>query len=146
MVAAILTGIPTWAKVLMLLLGTWLLASGDFPASVRADRALSERKAALPGMDYAFYADRLHLEGEGSMDIPYGKLTRLVEDAAYLYLFVSRDSVCMLERGSVSPPPDTELMQFLGEKTGLPWRKEKAFLSMNIYDFLQMIRDLRGKG
>ena len=144
-VAAILLSIPTWAKVLLLLLGTWLFASGDFPAAVRADRALSERKAELPHMQYAFGADCVRLEGEGSMDIPYKNFTRLTEDTDYLYLFVTRDSVCMLERASISPPPDTELMQFLAEKTGLAWRREKGFLSMNFYDILQIIRDARGK-
>ena len=144
-VAAILLHIPTWSKVLLLLLGTWLFASGDFPASVRADKALSERKASLPRMEYLFGADRVQLKGEGSMFIPYGKFTRLVEDTDYLYLFESRDSVCMLERSSVKPAPDTALMGFLAEKTGLQWRKEKAFLSLNVYDIRQIIRDARGK-
>lgn len=144
-ITAILLSIPTLAKVLLLLLGTWFFASGDFPAAVRADRALSERKAELPRMKYAFSADSVHLEGEGDMDIPYKNFTRLVEDTDYLYLFVTRDSVCMLERTSIGTPPDTELMQFLVEKTGLAWRREKGFLSMNFYDIMQMFRDAHGK-
>ena len=75
--AAVVTDIPNWGKALLLLAGAWLLVSKDFPAAVRADRALSERKARLPNMNYSFGPETVHLSGEGSMDIPYGKFTRL---------------------------------------------------------------------
>ncbi len=142
--AAALAALPTWAKAVLLLLGAWLLVSRDFPAAVRADRALSARKAALPDMDYTFYSDRIHLTGEGSMDIPYGKITVLAEDAGYLYLFVSRSSVCMLERASLGGA-EAEFRKFLAGKTGLEWRMEKSFLSMSIYDLRQALRDSRTK-
>ena len=86
---AVVTGIPNWGKALLLLVGAWLLVSRDFPAAVRADRALSERKARLPNMNYSFGPEAVHLSGEGSMDIPYGKFTRLVEDRQFLYLSLS---------------------------------------------------------
>ena len=79
------------------------------------------------------------------MDIPYGKFTRLVEDRQYLYLFVSRNSVCMLERDSVRPDDIMAFAKFLEEKTGLGWRAEKSFLSMSLYDLRQTLRDMRGK-
>ena len=143
--AALLAAVPAWARALLLLLGCWLLASRDFPASVRADRALSERKASLPVMKYVFEADGLHLQGEGSMDIPYGKFTRLAEDNGYFYLFVSRDSVCMLERASLQPKQEEAFKAFVGEKTGLTWRREKSILSLNLYDLRQLLRDLKEK-
>lgn len=144
-VTAVAVGFPTWAKALLLLVGAWLLVSRDFPASVRADRALTERKAKLPNMNYSFGPEAVHLSGEGSMDIPYGKFTRLVEDRQYLYLFVSRNSVCMLERDSVKPDDIMAFAKFLEEKTGLGWRAEKSFLSMSVYDLRQTLRDMRGK-
>lgn len=67
--AAVLSSLPTWAKALLLLIGAWLLVSRDFPAAVRADKALSERKAKLPDMNYGFGPDKVHLSGEGSMSI-----------------------------------------------------------------------------
>ena len=147
--ALILSGVfaplPTWLRAVLLLLGAWLAVSRDFPAQIRADRALQERKAALPSMRYEFYEDHLHLSGEGSMDIPYEKLTRLVVDERYLYLFLTRDSVCMLEQESVKPQPVHEFTDFIREKTGLKWRAEKAFLSMSIYDIRQALKDMRGK-
>ncbi len=144
-VSAVMNGIPTWGKALLLLLGTWLLVSRDFPAAVRADRVLSERKAKLPDMNYIFSMDKIHLSGEGSMDIPYQKLTRLVEDRQYLYLFLNRNSVCMMGKDSIKPADIMAFAKFMEEKTGLKWRAEKVFLSMSIYDLRQALRDMRGK-
>ena len=141
--AALVASIPTWGRAILLLFGTWFFASRDFPASVRADKALSERKAKLPGMDYAFGPDAVTVSGEGSMDIPYNKFTRLVEDKDYLYLFVTRDSVCMLERESLRPNNVLAFGKFMEEKTGLSWRREKAFLSLNIYELRQIFLDAR---
>jgi len=143
--AAVMAGFPLWARALLLLFGSWLLVSRDFPASVRADRVLSERKAKLPGMEYRFGEDAVHLTGEGSMDLPYKKFTRLAEDRDYLYLFVTRDSVCMMERTSLKPPSVEEFKKFIEEKTGLTWRREKPFLSMSIYDIRQLLRDLKSR-
>jgi hypothetical protein len=144
-VAAVASALPTWGKALLLLLGAWLLVSRDFPAAVRADRALSERKAKLPNMNYSFGPDKLHLSGEGSMDIPYKKFTKLVEDRQYLYLFESRNSVCMMDKESIKPADIMGFAAFLEKKTGLRWQAEKSFLSMSIYDIRQAIRDMRGK-
>ena len=142
---AVVTGFPTWAKALLLLFGAWLLVSRDFPAAVRADRALSERKAKLPNMSYSFGPEAVNLTGEGSMDIPYSNFTRLVEDRQFLYLFVTRNSICMIEKDSVKPADIMAFAKYMEEKTGLKWRAEKSFLSMSIYDIRQTLKDMRGK-
>ena len=142
---AVIAALPMWGKAMLLLVGAWLLVSRDFPAAVRADKALSERKAKLPNMEYSFGADAVHLTGEGSMDIPYKKLTRLVEDRQYLYLFISRNSVCMMDKDSVKPADLMAFAEFMEEKTGLKWRAEKSFLSMSIYDMRQAFRDMRNR-
>lgn len=142
---AVFSHFPMWGKALLLLAGTWLIATKDLPAQAQADKALMQRGAVLPSMSYSFYDDHLRLSGEGSMDLPYEKLSRLVEEDKYLYLFVSQDSVCMLERSSVQPEDDKGLMAFLEEKTGLKWSREKNLLAMNIFDIKQLISDMRKK-
>ncbi len=79
------------------------------------------------------------------MEIPYKKFSRLVEDERYLYLFVSRSSVCMMEKDSVKPGDLIAFAGFMRDKTGLEWRAEKSFLSMSIYDIRRALRDMRGK-
>lgn len=142
---ALTVTMPMWAKALLLLAGAWLLASRDFPAQMRADRVLQERKASLPKMQYEFYDDHLKLSGEGSMDIGYKKLSRLAEDERFFYLFLSRDSVCMLERDSLKPKKQDDFRLFLEERSGQSWRREKSFLSMNLPDLLQLFRDRKQK-
>ena len=112
---------------------------------MRADRALSERKAKLPDMSYGFGPNKVHLSGEGSMDLSYKKFTRLVEDKQYLYLFVSRNSVCMMNKDSVKPADLMAFAKFMEDRTGLKWRAEKSFLSMSIYELRQAFGDMRNK-
>ena len=143
-VLALVSGAPMWGKGLLLLLGCWMLASRDFPAVMRADRTLQERQGALPCQRCEFYEGDFLLSGEGSMRIPYKKLTRLVEDAEYLYLFLAENSLCMVERSGVEPEGDAALMEFLSEKTGLAWQREKSLLSLNLWDLFQSGRREKG--
>lgn len=133
--------LPTWARAILLLIGAWLIASLDFPSQLRADRTLETRKGMLPRMNYEFYEDELRVSGEGSMRVPYHKLSRLVEDREYLYLFLSRDSVCMLASDSLHPKKPDAFKEFLAEKTGLIWRRDKAMLSINLADLILMFRE-----
>jgi len=79
------------------------------------------------------------------MDIPYSKFTRLVEDRQFLYLFVTRNSICMMEKDSLKPADLMAFAKYMEDKTGLKWRAEKPFLSMSIYDLRRAFRDMREK-
>ncbi len=144
-IVSLTVSMPMSARAVLMLVGAWLMASRDFPGQIQADRAVEARHGSLPGMDYEFYPDRVRLSGEGSMNIPYKKFTRLVEDEEYLYLFLDKDSVCMLPRSSVEPQPAEDFMKFVEGKTGLSWRREKSLLSLNLWDLRQLWRDIRGK-
>lgn len=138
---AVFTSLPTWAKALLLLIGAWLIVSMDFPAQVRADRAVSARHGSLPKMQYEFHKDQMKISGEGSMSIPYKKIERLAEDKFYLYIFTGKDSICMIDKSSVSPKTDAELKEFLTTKTKLYWSNEKSFLALNLADIIMIFRN-----
>lgn len=142
-IASLTVEMPMWTRAILMLIGAWLMASRDFPSQIRADRVLEKRRGQLPQMSYEFYPSRVALSGEGNMDIRYEKFTRLVEDSDYLYLFIAKDSVCMLERTSLSPQPAEDFMKYMEDKTGLKWRREKSILSMNLYDLRQLVRDFK---
>lgn len=132
---AVFLAFPMWLRGILLLLGAWLTVSRDFPAQVAADRAISARHGSLPRNSYRFHPVSFTMDGEGSMEIPYQKISRLIEDDGYFYLFLSKDSVCMIERGSVGDEKGQQaFMDFLKEKAGLAWVREKSFLFMNIDD------------
>ena len=141
--AALLLTLPMWARGMLMLIGCWLIVSKDFPSAIRADRAIEARHGSLPRMRYVFGADHVELSGEGSMKLKYRQFTRLIEDEGYLYLFIDRDSVCMVDRATVAPPPAGDFMRFIEKKTGLQWKRSQSLLSMNLQDLLQMLRDAR---
>ena len=141
--AAALLTLPAWVKAILLLFGAWFAASMDFPSQIRADKTIEARKGRLPSMRYEFLGDRVSLTGEGHMTIPYKKFTRLTQDREYLYLFLDRDSVCMLDRKTLKPQEPEAFLKFIEEKTGLHWQREFSFLSLNLPDLLIIFRERR---
>lgn len=142
-VAGALAALPMAVKGILMLVGCWLIVSKDFPADVRADRTVDARKGELPRNTCTFYDKRMELDGEGHMRIKYDQFERFIEDDEYLYLFLGKKSVCMVERSSVEHGSDQQLMEFLEKRTGLHWARNKSLLMMNLSDLLQAIRDRR---
>lgn len=140
MIAAFAT-IPMWAKTILLLIGAWLVISMDFPSQVRADRAVEARRGNLPKMEYEFHKDAVKVSGEGSMSIPYKKIVRLAEDKGYLYMFMDKDSICMVDRNTIKPKSVDEFKEFMAKKTGLDWQNEKSLLAMNLADVILIFRN-----
>lgn len=143
LIAAFLTDIPSWARALLIFIGTLSLATRDLRAQLNADKVKEVRGGAFPDMDYIFYKDNFHLGGEGQMSMNYKKLTRLVHDKAYFYLFISRDSVCMVDKNTLKPDKCEEFMKFITEKTGLSWEQEKSFIFYSIYDIMKILKEKR---
>lgn len=132
-------------QAVLLLAGCLLMIGGDFPASVRADKAVDDRKGALPSNVCAFFGAFLELSGEGSMRLNYDRFQRLVEDKEYLYLFLGRRSVCMIDKATIKGGSAEELKAFVADRTGLAWRRSRSFFTMNLADLRQMIRDRRSQ-
>lgn len=132
---------PTVLRAFLLLIGAWVVVSMDFPALVRADRAVEARRGSLPKMDYEFHKDQMKISGEGSMSIPYKQIVKLTEDKYFLYIIMSKDSICMIDKSTVSPQSAKELKVFLAEKTKLDWLNEKSFLMMNLADVILIFRN-----
>lgn len=130
--AALFISLPLWARGILLLTGAWLVSSSDFPAQVRADRVIQARHYNFPEMHYEFHGDSFTLTGEGTMSIPYSKIARLIYDSEYMYIFMSRDSVCMIDSKTLT---DKEgFMKFIESVTGHQWQKTKSLLALTLYD------------
>ena len=133
-------------RALLLLVGAWLLVSGDFPAQIKADRVMQARHGSVPEMKYEFYSSEMRIIENGqSKNMKYGKIARLVTDFDYFYLFFSKDSCCMVDRKTIGPGTDEELAALLADKSGAEWRQDRPLLSMNFYNIRNMIRDRRKK-
>lgn len=142
---AAFSSFSAWLRAFLLLIGAWVVVSMDFPALVRADRAVEARRGSLPKMDYEFHKDQMKLSGEGSMSIPYKKIVKLTEDKYYLYIIMSKDSICMIDKNTVRPQSEKELKEFLANKTKLDWLNEKSFLLMNLADVILIFRNRKNK-
>lgn len=129
----------------LLLAGCLIMVSSDLPASLRADKAADSRKGQLPKNVCTFFNSAMELSGEGAMRLEYSRFQRLVEDSEYLYLFLGRKSVCMIDKAAVTGGTAEELKDFVAQKTGLAWRRGRSFLSMNLADLRQAIRDRRAR-
>ena len=133
--------LPLWVKGLLLLIGAWLVSSPDFPAQVMADKVLSSRKNNLPVMNYEFHGDFIKLSGEGSMNIEYTRFKILIQDSEYYYMFINKDSACMIDKDSISPHEAENFAAFIENKTGLAFRREKSLLAMNLQDLRNIFHD-----
>lgn len=142
-VLAVVAGLPIAAQAILLMIGCWLLVSRDFPSASKADKVTEARHGQFPVMTYTFTDGDVRLEGEGAMELQYSQFQRLIEDDKYLYLFLGKDSACMVDRATVEPGPPEKLMEHVEEKTGLQWGRDKSLLSMNLRDLWQAVKDRR---
>ena len=139
----LVANVPLAVQGLLIMFGSWLLVSKDFPAKVAAAEALDVRKRkkqALPKLTTTFYDSGISLSGEGKMVFNYNKLSRLTEDDAYFYLFLAKDSACMIDKQSLMPNVSHEFKAYLTEKTGLEWIEIKPWFHMNIFEIIKALR------
>lgn len=124
----------------LMMLGCWLIVSGDFPSKCRAERVLENRKYELPRLTTAFYDEYAQLKGEGQMKLEYTSFQVLLEQEDYLFLFVDKHAVCMIDVQTLKPYDIEAFKKFVTKKTGLEWRKSKNLFSMNLSDLLRLLR------
>ena len=72
------------------------------------------------------------------MNITYDKVSRLIYDSGYMYIFMSRDSVCMIDINTLDDM--NAFMKFIEGATNKEWHKEKSLLAFNIEDIKQMLK------
>lgn len=135
---ALFLPLSLWLRGILLLSGTWLASSSDFPAQVRADNVIQSRHNNFPEMHYDFHEGYFTVSGEGNMNISYSQISRLIYDSHYLYIFMSRDSVCMIDINTLDDA--NAFMKFIEGVTNKEWHKEKSVLSFNIEDIKQMLK------
>ena len=134
---ALFLPLSLWLRGILLLSGTWLVSSTDFPAQVRADKVIQSRHNNFPEMHYDFHDEYFTVSGEGSMNISYSQISKLIYDSHFLYIFMSRDSVCMIDINTLDDV--NEFMKFIEGVSGHEWHKEKSLLAMNIEDIKRIL-------
>lgn len=142
--AALLLPMPMWAEGLLLLLGTLLFAGRGFPAALRAEDTIEARNGVLPSSECTFTAkDVILRENKAEKHLRYRDFDRLIQDKAYLYLFLNRSALVMVDRRTVGPGSDGELMEFAAKKCGKEWESCLSLLTLNLRDVLRLLRRRR---
>ena len=134
-IICVAANLALWAKGLLLLVGAWLVSTPDF----MADKVLQARKN-FPVMKYEFLDEFINISGEGSMKIYYKNLQKLIRDEKNYYIFTARDSVCMINKASLTPNEQKNFQDFISARTGLRWQENKFFLAMNLSDLREIFR------
>ncbi len=125
---------------LLLMAGAWLIVSRDFPPKVRADRTLEERKQPLPTLVSTFYDDRMELSGEGRMTLRYKDFQYIVEENDYFFLFLHKNSACMIDAKTLEPGSLEEFKAFVSKKTKLQWQKNISWFNMSLKELIQLLK------
>ena len=125
---------------LLIMVGAWLIVSRDFPPKVRADRTLEERKQALPILVSTFYDDRMELSGEGRMTLRYKDFQYIVEENDYLFLFLHKNSACMIDSKTLEPDSLEAFKDFVSRKTNLQWQSNISWFNMSLKELIQILR------
>ena len=142
-IIGLVTNISLAMQGMMIMIGSWLLVSRDFPAKIAAEEALEmrrKRKKLLPTITTTFYDFDVKLSGEGKMKFKYNQFSHLTEDEAYFYLFLEKDSVCMIDKQSLQPNTLEEFKAYMTKKTGLGWTEMKSWLHMNIFEIINRLK------
>ena len=135
-IAAVSVSMPVWGKCILLLIGAWIVVSPDFPAQVRSDKVIQIRKGNFPHIKYEFYDDKMKISDKKSENILYKDLTKLINDKKYFYLFITKNSVCMIDKETFFNQDTENFVKFIENKTGMKFHTQKSVFALNLQDLL----------
>ena len=118
-----------------LLVGCILISGLNVRTRATARKICEQMQGQYPSSAYEFREEGFADSKEGE-SIPYSKLVRLVEDKAYLYLYISQQSAYMVDKATVSGDGVQGLQAMLSEKTGLKWTKPNTLLTFRFRGLL----------
>ena len=137
--AGLFAPLPMWGQALVLLAGCMIFVGRNFPAVVRAVKAIDARGGALPTAVCTFCAGHMELqEGGVQKKLRYDRLDRLVQDKKYVYLFFGPDSVIMVDREKIRRGTAEDVMRLVEKRAGKKWEAPFSLLTVNLHDLLRI--------
>jgi hypothetical protein len=137
--AGLVPSFPDFLQLIFLAAGCWFLVSADFPSKIKADRTVAVRKSALPVLELFFYDEYMELRDTDSMQIAYRDVKKIVEEQQYYFFIVDENSICMIERNTVSPDDVAAFKRFVSEKTQLEWKERASVFTMSFRDVWELL-------
>lgn len=126
--------IRTTPGLITILVGCLLApyAAGYTFPSAAARSSLEFMKGKKFLMEYSFNAaDFVCTVGKSNTTYKYTDIIRLIEHKEFLYLCISQNQACMLERISISPHDEANFKAFIADKVGLAWTRRPSLLALS---------------
>lgn len=126
----------TW-RIFFLMLGCIPIPSINLPAKIVAERVIKQFNGHLPTMSYDFGEAAFHVETEqGSQDVRYSDVFRLIDDDHYLFIMMQNKSAYLLNRNGNF----ADIKKRLARCTGFGWVSPRKFTQVSLRT---LVRDYR---
>lgn len=122
-----------------LLAGCMLITGLNVPYRVQAKKLCEQMGGHFPESAYTFDETGFR-DGEKSSLTSYKQLIALVDDKAYLYLYISKFSAYMVDKSTVSGGDAEGLKQYLAKQTGLDWRRPNTLLNFRFRSLFEKLK------
>lgn len=147
-ISAILIGVATPIKGIMIAVGAWFISSTDFPARLRADENIRKFGNEYPKFKYEFKGSNFTITEKKSMNIDYSKVEHLASDKKYIYIFMGRSNAIMLDKNelkiflkNIDKPITESFESFLEERTCKNFESKKSLISINLFDLWDILKN-----
>lgn len=160
----VIIGIRDWRQlpvlsILCLFAGCWMFSSFRVVPRYRAKKICQSFHGHYPFTRYEFGKENFTFYGDsGKETVPYARLIRLVEDSAYLYLYISRQSAFMIDLKTLRPEENSRgiekqsksqiqlqniLKEMISEGSGLQWTRPHARAGLSLLSIMRSYRVTR---
>jgi hypothetical protein len=128
----------------LLLFACFMVTGANLPAKRNADKVIKSMKGHYPETEYDFFAKELRFGSPGeayeSMGIvDYTRFEAFVEDADYLFLFVTKYGAYVIPKKLLGPDDLDRLKALVEKASGKQFESSKRGLSLRL-------KDMFGKG
>lgn len=157
-------GVRDWVRlpilaILCMFIGCWMFSAFRAVPQYRAKKVCQNFHGNYPYTRYEFRKDHFTFYGDsGKETVPYARLIRLVEDSAYLYLYISRQSAFMIDLKTLRPEENSKgiekqsksqiqlqniLKEMISEGSGLQWTRPHARAGLSLLSIMRSYRVTR---
>lgn len=133
-VAAVLFETSLFTMIL-LMLGCWLIVSGNYLPIIRAERLVRHAGGKYPKTEYCFREEFLEYSNDiESGTLPYSGIIRITQDENYCYLFIENKAAHVIPKAELRPSDFARFEAFLFEKTGQVWYVKRSAMMQALLD------------
>ncbi len=128
-----------------ILFACFMVTGANLPAKRNADKVIKSIKGRYPETEYDFFAKELRFgspgEDYGGMGIvDYSRFEAFVEDADYLFLFVTKYGAYVIPKKLLGPDELERLKKMIEKASGKTFESSKRGLSLRLKDMFGKAR------